>query len=668
MPKNNESSLEEPFPSYTPEELLEIISEHTQAYNQEDDTLPVKFTDETSCITPDGEVRINPIHSWKYSKKLGLSENDALRVLLDTLSHEVEHYNESDLSSKKEFAERFSKAPRIAGGVVNIVEDCYIDHNRLKRFEGLRKPFNAVTKATADRFEDIDETDTVKACMEILTRTFRTGSPPDGLETDFMKEFSKLAHKKYTEARRADKQEERLDIAATLTATILDNVEKPEDEMPRELQELLKELMRELQEEMDGIEADYEWMTEEQKEEMDEEIEEEAVNGMPTPDNPDDSEDDLEDDSEDDREDSEDDSDGSGTDSSSDGTDSSDPDGSDGSNDDDNHDDSEPEDSENDSETPTKENKDNTEDDNEDSENQESETREFSSDKFRETSLGEGGIVEGAVTRETISEAGMKKSKSGAKELSGEVKETLEKLEENNKTRKVNSNKGSELDIKRSIRYMSGDKTSRDIYRKDREIEPDNRAIGITIDASGSMRGKEMENALQAAGAIGKAADILDDDFTVNTHWSDSESGKTDSQITGVEWLTRLNEDFSMDDLDDVETRIREPIALGIRETRKELQKTNKKGSRVLFVIHDGNPTITAEGKPYAEEGICYEAVDNIAEEVQKSRELGYTVIGIAVGKAPKEDVLNDMFTESGWFRFQADDLADKLLTIYRNQ
>lgn len=63
---------------------------------------------------------------------------DELRVLADTLCHEDAHHAYSDLAAKQEFSEAYPQCPTLAGMVQNVLEDQYIDWQRLQRFRGLR--------------------------------------------------------------------------------------------------------------------------------------------------------------------------------------------------------------------------------------------------------------------------------------------------------------------------------------------------------------------------------------------------------------------------------------------------------------------------------------------------------------------------------------------------
>lgn len=117
------------------EALRRMMQRLTALYN-ETKTVPVKFTGRTSHADRRGKVHINPDVKDVYGKSVdGPNE---LRLITDTLSHEVEHVRETKLDAKKEFAEQYPTCSKTAGRVYNILEDQYIDGTRCRRFPGMR--------------------------------------------------------------------------------------------------------------------------------------------------------------------------------------------------------------------------------------------------------------------------------------------------------------------------------------------------------------------------------------------------------------------------------------------------------------------------------------------------------------------------------------------------
>jgi len=94
-------------------------------------------TRDCDCDVRRGEhVAVSTNVRETYGKSLnGANE---LRVLVDTLCHEDAHHAFSVLAQKKEFSEQYPECPQFAGMVQNVLEDQYIDWQRLKEFRGLR--------------------------------------------------------------------------------------------------------------------------------------------------------------------------------------------------------------------------------------------------------------------------------------------------------------------------------------------------------------------------------------------------------------------------------------------------------------------------------------------------------------------------------------------------
>lgn len=87
----------------------------------------------------DGEtVTINPYHAELLDAETDVSKKQEFGLLLNTLSHEIEHDQVSDPEGKEKFTEEYPTRPQLAATARNLVEDVYIDERRLSRDRGLR--------------------------------------------------------------------------------------------------------------------------------------------------------------------------------------------------------------------------------------------------------------------------------------------------------------------------------------------------------------------------------------------------------------------------------------------------------------------------------------------------------------------------------------------------
>jgi hypothetical protein len=129
--------------------LRRTLEDMTAVYSGENEKTEVAFTTGTphaseqggyaadcECEASGQHVAVATNVRDTYGKSMdGANE---LRVLVDTLNHEMEHVRSSDLTAKREFSARYPDCPQFAGLVLNVLEDQYIDWQRLKRFRGLR--------------------------------------------------------------------------------------------------------------------------------------------------------------------------------------------------------------------------------------------------------------------------------------------------------------------------------------------------------------------------------------------------------------------------------------------------------------------------------------------------------------------------------------------------
>lgn len=125
--------------------LRRMLEDMTAVYNDGEKT-EVAFTTGTphagetardcGCDAGGEHVAVCPNVRETYGKSMdGANE---LRVLADTLNHEMAHVRRSPLTAKREFSARYPQCSDFAGLVLNVLEDQYIDWQRLKRFRGLR--------------------------------------------------------------------------------------------------------------------------------------------------------------------------------------------------------------------------------------------------------------------------------------------------------------------------------------------------------------------------------------------------------------------------------------------------------------------------------------------------------------------------------------------------
>ena len=128
--------------------LADMVEVYHRKLAEDGETPEVCFTTGTphanshardcDCDVTGSHVAVSTNIRETYGKSVdGANE---LRILVDTLCHEDAHHAYSVLSQKKEFSEQYPQCPQFAGLVQNVLEDQYIDWQRLKQFRGLRGP------------------------------------------------------------------------------------------------------------------------------------------------------------------------------------------------------------------------------------------------------------------------------------------------------------------------------------------------------------------------------------------------------------------------------------------------------------------------------------------------------------------------------------------------
>lgn len=623
----------DPFPSFTPETLLYLVSKHAEVYleDEEVDDLEIQWGFQDS-ISHDGKtITINPQRVWNAVMSQGYNEEDAVRVILNLLSHEIEHIRETPLESKRDFMEDFPETPRLAGSIINIVEDVYVDHNRLQRFDGLKRAENILNDASFNN-ADIRRMPTNKAMAYIVSALGYRQDVPEP-EREHLKEFLTEVRPLIRQVPKTNNFADRRKIAETITATA---AKYSEDDLDREdTKDISDRLdnMDDIVEEIQNFLEDHEDLAKEIQQDSEDnsmdlpepsDFEQEmAYNEAKRQEDQEDDEDEPEEDDTDDSEDDEDEEDveevdakrrskSVGDSSSDDGTKfTHDPDAK--------------------------------------------YKADLDQEKWDVDPTDLGG--EAQVRNLEIDGTHQQEARLDAEDIADDVVTALKELK--NETEMRPARTGHQIREQAVIRRKAGDLTETKVFKRKMEVERGDTMVGITLDASGSMEGTEMQEGLRAIGALGKATEYMGDEFCANTFWSSG--GKTETTT-----VTGPHESFDWSHLDRVEIHHADPMALGIKNIRESMEQGDAE-EQLMIVITDGNPTIAMDGSD-AGGGISEKAVKECIEQVDDARDDGFTVIGIGAGNGPNKETMNRVFGEDNWMRFDPEELADRLVEIYKNQ
>lgn len=183
----------------------------------------------------------------------------ALRCVVDTLSHECEHIRKSELSGKRDFMEEYDDGyAKLAGMVVNVLEDQYIDRTRTLRFRGLKKTHAWKIERMMeddDRRPPMGDLDPAEQPMEGFIQLAHAGTVKgfSDAEPEVQQALTELRPLVYR-VRFTDDQAGRLDIARDVMDILVDVVPKRPD-MPDWMEELIRELLEDLETHMDESEV-----------------------------------------------------------------------------------------------------------------------------------------------------------------------------------------------------------------------------------------------------------------------------------------------------------------------------------------------------------------------------------------------------------------------------
>lgn len=237
----------------------------------------------------------------------------------------------------------------------------------------------------------------------------------------------------------------------------------------------------------------------------------------------------------------------------------------------------------------------------------------------------------------------------------------------------VPTDRGARLNVQAATQAVAGSPV-RELYEEVDEIDPGNRAVGVTVDVSGSMKGQSFVEARTALAALAVAASEIGDDFIATGFSAKASVGSSAGDIADVRLplATGPGEDFEWRHLDALPIVDGTALTPGLIDMKRLLDDSVAR-KQILIAITDGKPNVGAGLHPDLEFGEYDgdkqdEIVDEAKSYVDRLRDQGVTVIGLGVGSGVDKHLLRQMFGEGNWAHTGAEDLADTLLDIYAAQ
>lgn len=245
MTESNDDRLTESKP------LKRLLTSLAQNYYDGEETIEVRWTSKTAHADMDGRTPVVNLNVDSPYEVYGATGSHALRLLVDTLSHEVQHHNDSEIEGKGEFMERHNDGyAKLAGMVINVLEDNHIDYNRHREFRGLKKVHDwAVSHQMKDDdrrppMGDVDPRDQVVQGFVQLAFAGKVKGLSDADEDvrEALMDVAPICEK----VKQEDDPEARTEMAHEVTLRLKEVIPAKPD-MPDWLADLIRDLMEDLE-------------------------------------------------------------------------------------------------------------------------------------------------------------------------------------------------------------------------------------------------------------------------------------------------------------------------------------------------------------------------------------------------------------------------------------
>lgn len=644
--------------------LKQLLESLTTTFTDDGTRLPVEF-DSNSAIRPDGTILIAP--NVRDAIGRDLSGADELRVIVDTLSHEAAHYVYSDLTSKRDFMDEYPAFPGVAGAVVNIMEDVYIDHQRFRANPGLRGVHAFTIDAMMGNHHRRPRIDTlleenpagalVEGALQVAFAGYAKGFSE--LPDDIRKTLA-YTRKQARRVRNTHDAVERLKISREVTDRLLSHFPAMDDAELQELLDLLDELPTDVPD--NGFPLPEPDAVDEHNKQAKPRTaaSEGGAGGLGSSASPGA------------------DADGEVEAGTGDGSDEGTP-GSEQDTDADpdaDHTDGEVEDG-----TEVDADEDLSADeaamDEQDGDRSAGEWYDSDPEQYNEASDLDEGRYERLQKEIRESQDGLGQRK---KDRDKKIQEALADdrrggatdraqtaLRANNMDREIEAafnqiatqdfefpdEEGASLNMDAIVRHRAGDFTEREWYFYEEVAETGDRAVGVSLDLSGSMQAWK---ALMALGALAIGTRTIGDELVASAFQT---AGTYDNVTTPL--IIAPGEDFDWENTRHLFSRGITPTAHGIHDVRNLLKQTSKR-EKVLIVVTDGEANVAYDGTGDYEEGIR-----SAREAVETARAEGTTVIGLGISGVSPE-AMDRTFGEDGYVLADSDDLTTALLNVYGRQ
>lgn len=227
----------------------------------------------------------------------------------------------------------------------------------------------------------------------------------------------------------------------------------------------------------------------------------------------------------------------------------------------------------------------------------------------------------------------------------------------------IPAKKGNRVNLNNVIQQAAGNKSQRKLYNKKQKVANGNRLVAVSADLSGSMNGWQVKLALAA---IAEATDMVGDDFLA-TCWKGTNSSTAcgyKQGSAGIGLICGVNEEFKWEQLDEFQSGGGTPTADGVDITARLMEDTHAR-EKLMIVITDGCPS---SGYGEVDERLTGNPVTDAAQMVRDTQAENIKTIGLYIGNNADNTSMSQIFGNRGFVSASIDDLAQKLVGVYQQQ
>lgn len=213
----------------------------------------------------------------------------------------------------------------------------------------------------------------------------------------------------------------------------------------------------------------------------------------------------------------------------------------------------------------------------------------------------------------------------------------------------IEKHTGNRIHTKNVVRNRSTKTQTRPAYKHKQKTEKGDRSITLCVDCSSSMNEYKTKFAI---GSLYEMTNLIGDDLSITTF---------STRFNNTKLVTAPTEQFEWSHLDTFRPTGKTPTPHGIADAQQVSMHTTRP-EKVMIVITDGKPNKTIPGKPHNTS-----PVKQSRAVIEQCRNRGITVIGLGIGNISKEK-MNKMFGPNNYVHTEMNNLTQKLLQLYKKQ